>query len=184
MGRNLMAHLRTNFQVRIQRAALGVGLPAALQTAALLVRGQTPQGRFHFQITASASPGSASDALLFRMIPDIDLLDATLAAQNASFVAITCRGIGEMTGDQTTPLPNSGGSWINLSPFDSDEFGRPRAWVNLQASPADLTLWDTMDATALALMQQIAGSPANIEYFYNGTWNAAAPTPATHAAAA
>jgi choline dehydrogenase-like flavoprotein len=178
MGRNLMAHLRTNFQVRIRRSALGGALPAALQTAALLVRGETPQGRFHFQITASASPGSASDALLFRMIPDIDLLDATLAAQSANFVAITCRGIGEMVGDRLTAVPNPGGSWINLSPFEADEFGRPRAWVNLLASAADLALWDTMDATSLALMQQIAGNAADIEYFYNGTWNSLAPTPA------
>lgn len=176
MGRNLMAHLRTNFVVRIQRNALAANLPAQLQTAALLVRGDTGQRRFHLQVTASASPNAASDALLFRMIPDVDLLDSTLAAQTANFVAITCRGIGEMAGDRLSPVPNANGSWINLSPFEADEFGRPRAWVNLVASQADLTLWDAMDSAALTLMQQIAGNAANIEYFYNSTWNAAPPT--------
>lgn len=82
-----------------------------------------------------------------------------------------------MTGDQVTAVPNAGGSWINLSPFESDEFDRPRAWVNLLASQADLALWDAMDTAALTLMQQIAGNnPADIEYFYNNAWNAAPPT--------
>jgi hypothetical protein len=47
----------------------------AVQVAALLVRGSTPQGRFHIQVTASADPFGNSDSLLFAMIPDIDLLD-------------------------------------------------------------------------------------------------------------
>jgi hypothetical protein len=39
MGRNLMAHLRSDFTVRIQRSALRQ-LPGHVQTAAMLVRGQ------------------------------------------------------------------------------------------------------------------------------------------------
>src|SRR5690606_1477465 len=46
MGRNLMAHVRSDFTVRMRRSALPP-LPAHVQTAALLVRGLTPSGRFH-----------------------------------------------------------------------------------------------------------------------------------------
>lgn len=83
MGRNLMAHWRSNIFVQINRAALDPGgtLPAAVQTGALLVRGSTAQGKFHLQLTASADPGGNSDDLLFTMIPDIDVLEATLANQ-------------------------------------------------------------------------------------------------------
>jgi hypothetical protein len=73
MGRNLMAHLRSDFTFRIHRSALPP-VPGHVQTAALLVRGSAPTGRFHLQVTASTSRGG-SDELLFRMVPDIDLLD-------------------------------------------------------------------------------------------------------------
>jgi choline dehydrogenase-like flavoprotein len=39
-------------------------------------------------------------------------------------------------------------------------------------------LWDAMDAAALALIQRLAATPANVEYFYNNTWNAIPPSPA------
>ncbi len=176
MGCNLMVHLRTNFTVRIRRTAIAASLPAQLETAAMLVRGSIPQGRFHLQLTASASPSSSSEELLFRMIPDLDLLSNILAAQSSGWIAITVRGLGEMAGDKTSPVPNSTGSWINLSPFEFDEFGVPRAWVQLVTTPADDTLWDTMDQAALTLVQQLAGNPANIEYLYNGVWQALPPT--------
>lgn len=178
MGRNLMAHTRTNLTVRIRRSAFGPGLPAALETAAVLVRGSTGAGRFHLQLTACASPGGNSDELLFRMVPDLDLLDNILAGQNATHIALTVRGLGEIIGNKTTPVPNGVGSWMNLSPFEFDENGVPRAWVQLVTTPADNALWDTMDAAALALVQQVAGNPADIEYLYNGGWQAAPPSPA------
>jgi hypothetical protein len=67
MGRNLMAHVRSDFTVRIRRSALPP-IPGHVQTAALLVRGAAPTGRFHLQVTASTSQ-AGSDALLFRMVP-------------------------------------------------------------------------------------------------------------------
>jgi hypothetical protein len=70
MGRNLMAHVRSDFTVRIHRSALAQ-LPAHVQTTAMLVRGAAPSGRFHLQVTASTSR-AGSDALLFRMLPDMD----------------------------------------------------------------------------------------------------------------
>ncbi|RCJ16847.1 hypothetical protein A6S26_32350 [Nostoc sp. ATCC 43529] len=176
MGRNLMAHLRTNMTVRIRRSAIAPTLPSQLETAAVLVRGSTPQGRFHLQFTASASPTSASDDLLFRMIPDMDLLSSILNAQKSDWVAITVRGLGEMKGNKASPVPNSVGSWINLSPFEVDEFGMSRAWVQLVTTPNDDTLWNSMDQAALNLVQQVAGSPGNIEYFYNGSWQTLPPS--------
>src|SRR5208283_3582883 len=139
MGRNLMAHWRSNIFARINRTALDPGntLPAQLQTGALIVRGSTPQGKFHIQVTASADPGGNSDDLLFAMIPDIDLLDATLANQTAGSISIGFRGVSQQIGDQSSSVPNASGRWINLSPFETDEFGVPRAFVNLTTTPAE-----------------------------------------------
>jgi choline dehydrogenase-like flavoprotein len=166
MGRNLMAHVRSNIFVRIKRSAIDPGntLPNAVQAAALLVRGSTQQGKFHLQVTASADPAGNSDDLLFSMIPDIDLLDATLANQTADSISIGFRGVSQLFGDQATSVPNGSGRWINLSPFESDEFGVPRAFVNLTTTTAENTLANAMDAAILQLANQLAGNnPGNIQ---------------------
>jgi hypothetical protein len=51
MGRNLMAHWRSNIFVRIKRSGFDPGntLAPAVQTGALLVRGSTAQGKFTFR---------------------------------------------------------------------------------------------------------------------------------------
>lgn len=170
MGRNLMAHIRSDFTVRIKRSAFTPTLPLDLDTAAFLVRGQATTGsRFHLQITASSHSGG-SDELLYRMIPDLDLLEAQLANDDPDWITITLRGVGEMIGDRTTTIPNNNGSWINLSPFENNEFGVPRAYIQLQLSPSDLQTWNDMDQTTLELAQEIAGNSTNIEYFYDGVW--------------
>lgn len=167
MGRNLMAHVRSDFTVRIKRSALP---PLGdVETGALLVRGLAPTGRFHLQLTASAHPGG-SDELLFRMIPDLDYLVPQLINDDPSFVTLTLRGIGEMHGDRATPVPNGTGSWINLSPFEVDEFGVPRAYVHLLLGNADLQTWQAMDKAAIDLAQAIAGGAGNIQYLYDGGW--------------
>ena len=166
MGRNLMAHWRSNTFVRIKRAGFDPGstLPQAVQTGALLVRGSTAQGKFHLQVTASADPQGNSDDLLFAMIPDIDLLDATLANQTADSISIGFRGVSQLFGDQTTSIPNASGRWINLSPFDTDEFGVPRAFVQMTTTGAEDNLADAMDAATLALANQLSGNnPADIQ---------------------
>ncbi len=170
MGRNLMAHVRSDFTVRIRRSAFTDPLPNDLDTAALLVRGiASTSARFHLQVTASAHSGG-SDALLYRMIPDLDLLEEQLANDDPQWITITLRGVGEMLGDSITPIPNQNGSWINLSPFESDEFGVPRAYVQIKTAPNDIQTWDEMDQTTVELAQKIAGSPGNIEYLYDGGW--------------
>jgi choline dehydrogenase-like flavoprotein len=166
MGRNLMAHCRSNIFVRIKRSVLDPGgtLPAELQTGALLVRGSTAQGRFHVQVTASADPGGNSDALLYTMIPDIDLLDATLQNQTADSISIGFRGVSELRGDRTTSVPNATGRWINLSLFEVDELGMPRAFVRLATNADEDALADAMDAAILALATKLAGGDAaNVE---------------------
>jgi choline dehydrogenase-like flavoprotein len=171
MGRNLMVHVRSDFTVRIKRAALPP-VPSEVQTAALLVRGIVPSGRFHVQVTASTH-SHGSDELLFRMIPDLDLLQAQLANDDPNWIAITFRGIGETRGDRTTPVPNASSSWMDLSPFEFDEFGVPRAYVHLKLTAADLQTWQAMDQSILQLAQSIAGGPANIEFLYDGGWQSA-----------
>jgi hypothetical protein len=161
-----MAHWRSNIFVRIQRSAIDPGntLPVDLQTAALLVRGSTPQGKFHIQVTASADPGGNSDALLFTMIPDIDLLDQTLANKQSGWISIGFRGVSQFIGDQTKSVPNASGRWINLSPFEHDEFGIPRAYVQLTSTSSEDSLANAMDTAILALASALAGNnPANLQ---------------------
>jgi hypothetical protein len=143
-----------------------------VQTGALLVRGRSGTGRFHLQVTASDSR-AGSDALLYRMIPDLDLLDAQTANTDPDWITITVRGIGEMTGDRATGVPNPGSSWIDLSPYEFDEFGAPRAFVQFVAGPDDVDTWSAMDLAAVELAQGIAGAPGDIEYLYDGGWQAA-----------
>src|SRR5262249_34302336 len=164
MGRNLMAHLRSNTVVRIQRSAFGP-LPPHLQAAALLVRGSTPQGRYHLQVTAAAIAGPDPEAVMFRMIPDIDLLEATLGAESADSIVITLRGIGEMQGNKDPNAVKSTGnlpSWLDLSD-QTDEFGRRRAWVNVVKTADEDLLWNAMDNAAMAIAQAIAGDPAKLQ---------------------
>jgi len=176
MGRNLMAHLRSNTTVRIPRSVLGT-LPPQLGAAAMLVRGSTPQGRYHLQVTAAAIDSPNSEGTMWRVVPDLDLLDQLLASQDFSKVTITFRGIGEMPGDKNATNTNPATSWMDLSPFESDEFGMRRAYVNLVATPPEITLWNAMDQAAVQLAQALAGTPANIEYFYDNAWHAAPPPP-------
>src|SRR5262249_806807 len=120
IGRNLLAHLRSNVDIRVPRAALA-NLPAAakaLEASALFVKGQhqfkkpdgSPDGvgHFHFQITTSrlSATGTDSEAELFKKIPDIDTFDAHKNATD-THVVITVRGIGEMEPKQDNDFGNS-----------------------------------------------------------------------------
>jgi choline dehydrogenase-like flavoprotein len=162
MGRNLSSHVRTNVYARIRRTALDPGstLPAQVQTAALLVRGSQGGGKFQIQVTASADEGFNSDALLYTMIPDIDQLDALLATQKAGWISFALRAASEMPGDPTTAVPNPSGRWINLSPFESDEFGVPRAYVQMNTTAAEDARAAAMDAAIDALLLALAGGNA------------------------
>jgi GMC oxidoreductase len=152
IGANLIAHLRSNIDFRIPRAALAALPPGlkALQSSALLLKGQhqfkksdgTPDGvgHFHFQITATGldNVNTNSEAELFQKIPDVDTILQHLHADD-SHVVITIRGIGEME----PPNPASNVT-RDLNPAQID-YNERRAFVNLNASAKDMELWEAMD---------------------------------------
>lgn len=165
IGKNLMAHLRSNVDIRVPREALSSLLPdvKALQTSALFVKGQhkftKPDGtedgtlgHFHFQITASGlnNTGTGSESELFQKIPDIDSVNQHLNATD-SHVVITIRGIGEME-------PDNPGSNItpDLNPAQID-YNERKAFVNLQPSGRDMQLWDAMDRASDDLAHVFGG---------------------------
>jgi hypothetical protein len=169
MGKNLIAHLRSNLTIRIPRAAIAANLPPtvipSLQVSALLVKGKAANGKtFHFQITASGlnSLGVDSEAELFRKIPTLENIDDMLRATDDT-VVITVRGIGEMT-------PHNPDSFIDLSTTETD-FDRPKAVVSLGNSKAtpqqfpgsaetnvDRATWDEMDAVSNKVALIFAGN--------------------------
>jgi hypothetical protein len=145
IGQNLIAHLRSNLTIRIPRSALPAGLPQALASSALFVKGRLQHGPndlgyFHLQITASGldKPTTDSEAELFKKVPEVDQLDA-LRQTNDDNVVITIRGIGEMS----THNPASN---ITLSQHP-DEFGL-RASVQINRTQRDEDLWNAMDEAA------------------------------------
>jgi choline dehydrogenase-like flavoprotein len=166
MGRNLISHIRSNMYFKVRRSALDPAhtLPLLLQTAALLIRGAAQQGKFQIQVTASADTGGNSDALLYTMIPDIDDLDAVLSMQDADWISLAFRGASELTGDKTSSIPNSAGRWINLSPFEVDEFGMSRAYVQFTTTPDEENLAKVMESCMVSLAQALAnGNAADLQ---------------------
>jgi choline dehydrogenase-like flavoprotein len=159
MGRNLMSQIRTNAFIQVPRKAFDFGpKDPSLQTAAVLVRGHTSQGKFHLQITASADPELNSDALLFSMIPDIDQLHHILKNQRSDTISITVRAESEMKGDTKTSVPNADGRWINLSPFEKDEFGVQRAAVQFKTTQDEEALADAMDKAIVHLAKNLGAT--------------------------
>jgi choline dehydrogenase-like flavoprotein len=148
IGQNLMAHLRSNYTIRIPRTSLKnlANTVKDLQASALFVKGRVQHAdgtvsHYHHQITAAGlgATGTDSEAELFKVVPDIDGLEALKAANDTS-VVITIRGIGEM--ESMNPQ-----SFVRLD-TEADEFGTQRAFVNITASPKDMETWNAMDKTA------------------------------------
>ncbi len=158
MGKNLVAHLRSNLTIRIPASSLAA-LPAATQTSlqasALFVKGKAnidgEDRFFHLQITASglSKLGQDSEAELFKKIPDTEQVDSMLGASD-THVVIVLRGIGEMT-------PQNPDSFVRLSNTRTED-GRAVAEVSLAdvktgtsntpQSNIDKQIWDAMDALA------------------------------------
>jgi hypothetical protein len=143
IGRNLMAHLRSNLTFRVPRAAFGPALDPnlhpetrELQISALFVKGihthpiDNSKGHYHFQITASGvgELGKNSEAELFQKIPNIDDLDQFRDLTD-KWIVITVRSIGEMVGDKTSPDPQNR---ITQGPPDGN--GVPAAKVRLETN--------------------------------------------------
>jgi len=124
IGRNLIAHLRSNLTIRIPVTSL-TSLPSSavtsLQASALFVKGKASVSGedrfFHLQITASGlnKLGQDSEAELFKKIPDNRAASDAMLRAGDSHVVITLRGIGEMT-------PQNPDSFIRLSPTKTEDF--------------------------------------------------------------
>ncbi|HET7037374.1 MAG TPA: family 16 glycoside hydrolase [Thermomicrobiaceae bacterium] len=191
MGKNLMAHLRSNLTIRLPRAALTSlppSAPNALQVSALLAKGKaTIAGTdryFHLQITASglAKLGTNSESELFRKVPSSEQVSAMLQATDDT-VVLTLRGIGQM-GSQN---PDSRVE-LAQTPSDSD-FGRPKAWVTIGNAKAptgggsqtqeDRDFWDAMDAYTDEMAVLFAnGQPFEILVMNNNQLDRVIPVPA------
>lgn len=146
IGKNLLAHLRSNLDIRVPRDALPGNLGQELQASALFVKGRHTHadgsvGHFHHQITASGlgALGADSETELFKKVPDIDGFETFLTADDKS-VVITIRGIGEME-------PQNPNSFVRLDP-ELDEYGVPRAFASIVPTDKDNLLWNAMDKAA------------------------------------
>jgi 3-keto-disaccharide hydrolase/GMC oxidoreductase len=170
MGKNLVAHLRSNLTIRVPRASIpnlpGLALATSLQVSALFVKGRANVGGqdryFHLQITASAVPTpneSNSEAELFKKIPDYDNIERLKRATDET-VVITLRGIGEML----TRNPDSH-IGVTSQSFDFDRekavvaFGDSKVYAEALANGTpppgvsnetklDAETWSHMDALA------------------------------------
>lgn len=166
MGKNLMAHVRSNLVFRVPRSAIP-GLSGAtneLQTSGLLLKGRatgangTPLGYFHLQITASGGGSNVgSEDELFKKIPDVHFFDA-LKTSTDTHIAVAIRGIGEMAPAD----PNNFAAHPSRVDLDgrTDEYGIRRAFVTLAASPRDTELWAAMDAAIVEVAKLIANGTA------------------------
>jgi hypothetical protein len=193
MGRNLMAHLRSNVTIRIPRTSYAAALDPAvhpelreLSVSALFVKGvhqhdDSTLGHFHVQITASGVGNleTNSEAELFKKVPDVDTLDAFQDLTDQQIV-LTLRGIGEMVGDKTSPDPLNRIIVDTLGPQGPFDYQQSRALVRLEAGPANsknLRLWDAMDRACDELALIFAnGGP--IQYLSNqtgGVWQHTPP---------
>ncbi|MEX8519019.1 MAG: family 16 glycoside hydrolase [Leptothrix sp. (in: b-proteobacteria)] len=168
MGTNLVAHLRSNLNIRVPRAAIAANLPPtvipSLQCSALLVKGKASnEHTFHFQITASGLQklGVNSEAELFQKVPTLEHLQDMLRSSDDT-VVITIRGIGDMSAHNPD-------SFIELSTLETD-IDRPKAVVHLGNAKAppqqfpgsaqtqnDRTTWDEMDSIADKIALIFAG---------------------------
>jgi choline dehydrogenase-like flavoprotein len=152
IGRNLMAHVRTNYVIRIPRQDLALPLDR-LYASALFVKCRNAKGHYHFQITASA-PGpnvADSEAELFKKVPGIDELDfLDLGDEN---VDIVIRGIGEMPADRSAASVNR----VELTDGSTQVAGRV---ANVFLSPADLTFADDLITASKQIARALAaGKP-------------------------
>lgn len=193
VGRNLMAHLRSNLTLRVPHASFqSLGLTKELAVSALFVKGihtrsNGKKGHFHVQITATGTGqlGMNSEAELFKKIPNIDELDAFRDLDDR-WIVVTLRGIGEMIGDKTSADPQN-----RIKLGDPDGNGVPRALVRLETNPRDASdprgnldneLWDAMDAACDELAAMFAGG-GPVQYLStpndtgNAVWQVSPPPP-------
>src|SRR3954453_22952350 len=155
IGKNLIAHLRSNLVIGVPRTAIPGLSPTTneLQTAALFVKGRATRsngdllGRFHLQIAASGGGALVGgEDELYRKIPDIEFYDQ-LRTSTDTHVAIAIRGLGEME----PANPSDFGAHKSRVDLDThtDEYGVRRAAVTLETTQQDDDLWAAMDSAMM-----------------------------------
>ena len=181
MGRNLMAHVRSNHVWQVKRTALSLELNKPLGNTALHIPGLTRrfsslnrQGNFHFQFYASANVPSNSgkgpvnaEQYLYMMLPDLDEIQDIREAQDKQTIALGIRSCGEMFGERK-PVPKELPiSWMDTSaPGVADELfvdiaGNvvervPRAFVKLVETPQDLAVREDQTEAAFQFIAALA----------------------------
>ena len=163
---NLMAHLRSNIWVRIQREALvKFGLPISpndtgVEVAAFIIRGEAQDRRFHLQTTAASSPNQGD--VIWSMVPDVELVDRFIANQDDQMITISFNVVGEMAGAK-----RQGESFIEntVDPYPNDTSQRVK--VHLAPSKGDLDFWKTIDIATLRLANELAGPDHPVEYLHD-----------------
>lgn len=175
-GRNLMAHLRSNFNVRIHRSEIGLDLGKSLQPAAFHVQGDMHGRRYHYQILAAADNTHRVESVLYRMVPDMQSLDAMMNAQKADWVTLRILTIGEMQGFPDMPIRSPDTYWCDLSPYESDSVAGqviPKLYAHWDIRQEDDVFWTFIDGRAIDLAKALVNNPANIEFQQlDGTWSA------------
>jgi len=158
MGRNLMAHLRSNLVVRFPRSNFQ-HLPSELAASALFVKCRGKNGHFHFQITAYGNPTELNpdqEAELFKSIPSLEQLDYFLEVDDR-FIIMVIRGIGEMESNRKA----TGKSKIEIKNGKAD--------VTLALTDPDKDLWEEMD-TAAEQVARVFAAGGPIEYMWEYNW--------------
>src|SRR4051794_11810286 len=151
IGKNLIAHLRSNLVIRVPRTAIPGLSPTTneLQTSALFVKGRATRqngdliGRFHLQIAASGGGSTVGgEDELYRKIPDIDFYDQ-LRSSTDTYVALAIRGLGEMEPAD----PSDFGAHPSRVDLDmrTDEYGVRRASGTISPTQRGGDLWTAMD---------------------------------------
>lgn len=163
VGKNLMAHLRSNVVIRIPRSSLPSSLPQELQASALFMKGAHPMtdgstGYFHLQITAAGLNNLNDDdhVELFMKVPDIDFFEDIIQADD-QHVVVTIRGIGEMQ-------PDNAGSHV------SSVSGSNQVRATLTPSSWDLELWTAMDRASDQVAKVFANNKAFEVRKPDGSW--------------
>lgn len=171
VGRNLMAHLRSNLVVRFPRSNFQ-HLPSELEGSALFLKGRTANGHFHFQITAFGNPTDLNwdtEAELFKTIPSVDQIDYFRELDDR-FIIMVVRGIGEMESDTSATCK---------SRVELDASGRAK--VTIVPTTKDTALWEEMD-TAAEQVAKVFAAGAQIDYLWEYDWGSVwRPVPPPHA---
>ena len=170
VGKNLMAHLRSNVVMRIPRSSLPPLLPQELQASALLLKGahrfesDETLGYFHLQITSAGLNNLTDDdhVELFMKVPDIDFYEDIIEADD-QHVVITIRGIGEMQPDN--PLSR-------VVPAD----GSTQVRAEVVPTAKDEELWAAMDRASDQVAKVFAAGKDFEIRLPNGSWKQVAPS--------